>query len=122
VPENSPSLSSELRADYSAGMLLFWLAMIFWATAFGTGAGVIWRQRGGRADVGFLIGAFFGVFGLAWCAFATPKSRRPLQERREIRYGLYIPPVARGMDGVWWAAVTVSVAVVGTLVLTAPKP
>lgn len=64
---------SDKTTRVTTGVVVLIIAVVAWAAAFGTLAGVIWRNRGGNATDGFLIGALFGVFGLAFCALATPK-------------------------------------------------
>jgi hypothetical protein len=83
--------------------------------AWGTAGAVIWRHRGGKASDGFLIGALFAMFGVAYTALATPRAPgdRRLSPRRD----------RPRMGAPEWLAVAFALLVIAALlVLATPRP
>lgn len=48
------------------------LLIAIWFIGGGILGGKLWEGKGGPYADGFLIGALFGIFGVAYCAIATP--------------------------------------------------
>ncbi len=122
----APRTRVDCRSVDTLVVVIVIVALLSWITIFGTIAGVAWRSRGGFASDGFLIGAVFGVFGIAYCLLATPKAARPNAATVEvaptgIRPWEPAPELPKGHMGAaeWWA-VGGAVLVIVLLILLAP--
>ena len=68
-----------------AGLVILYVLLVWWFV-FGTASAVAWRHRGGDTFSGFLIGFFFGVFGLGYTLLATPSGVALAEAREEALY------------------------------------
>lgn len=109
-----------------AGHLIILLAAVSWIVVWGGLSAAIWSAKGGSGLLAFASGAFFGIFAVAYFAFATPTPPASVEHRAYPGGHEPAPDLPRWRDrrlgtAGWVAVIGCLVAIIG-LLLTAPAP